>query len=206
MKTEGIKGTSDTLALFDFDGTLTTRDSFICFLQFTHGAVFFYLAFFCLLPVLIAYKLKILRNDIAKEYVLKFFYRGWKKERLEAAGKVWVEQKLSSILIEKGIQRLEDHRQNGDEVWLVTASCRPWIEPWCLRMNLNFICTEMEYRDDKVTGCLLHGNNFGAEKEKRIRERLDLRQFKSIYAYGDSNGDTEMLKLSTHPHYKPFRK
>ena len=206
MITQSEKNTSVNLALFDFDGTLTTRDSFICFLQFTHGLFYFYLAFFCLLPILISYKLKVLRNDMAKEYVLKFFYRGWKKERLEAAGEAWVRSKLSSILIEDGIKKLEEHRENGDEVWLVTASCRPWIEPWCSAINLNFICTEMEYVDGKATGRLLHGNNYGPEKEKRIRMSIDLSRFTSIYAYGDSSGDTEMLNLSTHPHYKPFQR
>ena len=43
------------LALFDFDGTITNRDSFIDFIKFAKGNLKFFQGFMILSPILILY-------------------------------------------------------------------------------------------------------------------------------------------------------
>ena len=38
-----------------------------------------------------------------------------------------------------------------------------------------------------------------------IKEHVTVREYEYIYAYGDSSGDREMLKLAHEACYKPFR-
>jgi len=46
----------------------------------------------------------------------------------------------------------------------------------------------------------------GKEKVSRIKEAFNLADFETVYAYGDSSGDKEMLAIATHAHFRPFTK
>jgi HAD superfamily phosphoserine phosphatase-like hydrolase len=88
---------------------------------------------------------------------------------------------------------------------VVSASVECWLGPWCDKNGLDLIGTQLEIKDNRVTGKLLSKNCYGKEKVNRIRERYDLNSFDFIYAYGDSRGDDEMLELAQEKYYKPFR-
>ena len=62
--------------------------------------------------------------------------------------------------------------------------------------GVEHICTTLEERDGTLTGHLVSGDCFGAEKARRIRERIDLTRYAVIYAYGDTIEDREMLDLA----------
>ena len=53
------------LALFDFDGTVTEKDSLIDFIRFAAGTPAYYLGLLKISPVLTAYALKLLSNHAA---------------------------------------------------------------------------------------------------------------------------------------------
>ena len=50
----------------------------------------------------------------------------------------------------------------------------------------------------------MNKNCYGIEKVNRINEVINLKEYLNIYAYGDSNGDKQMLKIATHAYYKYF--
>jgi len=54
----------------------------------------------------------------------------------------------------------------------------------------------------RLTGRYLGGECTGPEKAVRIRRRYDLRQFREIYAYGDSAEDREMLAIANRRYYR----
>ena len=56
-----------TIAAFDFDGTITTKDTLFDFVKFHVGSKNFYKGLIFLSPILILYKLGFIRNDIAKQ-------------------------------------------------------------------------------------------------------------------------------------------
>ena len=54
------------IAFFDFDGTITTKDTLLEFIKFSKGNLLFYAGFLLNLHFLVAYKLKIISNQAAK--------------------------------------------------------------------------------------------------------------------------------------------
>jgi len=61
------------IAFFDFDGTITTKDTLLELIKYQKGRLLFYIGFLINAPYLVAYKLKIIRNSTAKQKVLHFF-------------------------------------------------------------------------------------------------------------------------------------
>jgi phosphatidylglycerophosphatase C len=193
-----------TLALFDFDGTITQKDTFIEFLKFTHGKIIFSLYFLMLSPVLILLKLKLIPNWRAKEIVLSFFYRSYKRDTLEKLGNEFI-NKIDKLVYTEAKNKINFHKESGDRVIVVSASCNIWIKPWCNKNQIELISTDLLFIDNKFSGKLNGKNCYGAEKVVRITQLLNLNEFKYIYAYGDSKGDKEMLSIANEMFYKHFK-
>lgn len=196
--------TNKTLALFDFDGTITKKDTFIEFIKFTHGSLSYLLGLWLLSPMLVLYALKLIRNDKAKTIMFKYFYGGWKYERFKKAGEDFCEKKVPALVKKSALEKLKSHQTNGDRVILVTASGKEWVKPWCDEIGIEMLSTEVEIKNNLITGELSSANCYGPEKVNRIKAILKTEDYTTIYGYGDSSGDKEMLALCQHPHYKYF--
>ncbi len=194
-----------TLALFDFDGTVTARDSLETFTIFARGAQRYYLGLLYLAPMLLLYKLKIIPNDRAKAIFLKHFFNGLSKEEFQRLGREYARSNIDAIIRPKALQAIRNHQRRGDTVVIVSASLRCWLEPWCQRHNIALIATELAFPNGKFNGRFHTKNCYGIEKLNRVKERYNLTHFTTIYAYGDSEGDRELLALATHAFFKPFR-
>lgn len=196
---------NNTLALFDFDGTITRKDTFIEFIKFTHTTGQFWLGMFLYSPVLVAYKLKWIPNYKAKMQVFNHFFGNWEYEKFKRLGDDFCKNELPSILKQSALDKIKYHQQENHRIILVTASPKEWVLPWCKEMGIELISTEIEVVDQKITGKLATLNCYGPEKANRIKSHLNIEEFSNIYAYGDSEGDKEMLALAQHPHYKYFK-
>jgi len=184
------------LALFDFDGTITSRDSFLDFLLYAHGFLKGSLGLALLTPVLLAYKIRVIPNWKAKEIVLRFFFEGWPKEAFEAVADSYASKRLNRIIRQETYDRIKWHQEQGHKVAVVTASVECWIKGWCRENDLDLIATQIEIKNDKVTGKLSTKNCYGEEKVVRIREKYNLDDYQEIFTYGNSRGDREMMQLS----------
>lgn len=194
------------LVLFDFDGTITTKDSLADFIQFSIGKPAYYQGLFLQSPMLIAYKLKIIPNDVAKEKFIGSFFKGWDEEKFRNLAIDYSIKKIDSILRPGAIEKMRWHQDKGDRVAVVSASIECWLKPWCEKNGIELLSTRLEMREGKLTGKFSTKNCYGAEKAYRVRERFDLEQYTYITAYGDSRGDKELLELADESHYRPFRK
>ncbi len=192
------------IALFDLDHTITSKDTFIEFLKFTHGKWRFFLNFGLLSPILILYKAKIIPNSKAKLAVLSFFYRGWPKERLQKLGDRFAMELLPDIVYESALTRINWHLEQGHKVVIVSASVEIWFQAWCHALGLEFLSTELAFSDGLFTGAFERPNCYGEEKVKRIREKYDLSLFEKVYAYGDSQADQFMMSLAHESFFCPF--
>lgn len=196
---------SGELALFDFDGTLSRRDSLADFLGFSFGWPAVVRGGAALMPTLVAYAAGRLANQPAKERVLRHFLGGCPRSELERLGRRYATERLPRILRSTGVERLEWHRREGHAVVVVTASVDIWIQPWCDGLSIDLLASSLEYTDDRATGRLAGVNCHGEEKVRRIRGCYDLTRFRRIHAYGDSRGDRPMLALADEAHWRPFR-
>jgi HAD-superfamily subfamily IB hydrolase, TIGR01490 len=193
-----------TLALFDFDGTITKKDSFIEFIRFYKGEATFIFGMMLLSPFLIAYKLKIIKNWQAKQMTLKFFFRGETVDAFKSKCQDFATKVIPTLLKKKAIDKIEEHQQHGDRVIIVTASAEDWLEDWCKTKNIELIATRLEKVDGKITGNILGKNCYGEEKSNRILSYVRITDYSRVFAYGDSKGDDAMLKLANVKLYKPF--
>ncbi|UII30971.1 HAD-IB family hydrolase [Fulvivirga ulvae] len=192
------------LALFDFDGTLTTKDTFIEFIKFYRGAFKFYLGFMLLAPILILYKLKVIPNWRAKEYVITYFFKGESIAHFNEKGRAFAEEFIPGMVRKKALDKFNQHIAQGDLVMIVSASAVNWVKPWADKNGVELIATNLETKNNRLTGRILGRNCYGSEKVSRIGSQIDIRDYSDIHVYGDSRGDKEMLELATHPFYRKF--
>ena len=196
---------SKKIVFFDFDGTITTDDSLLKFIRFVVGDRRFLLGLVVLSPMLVLYKLKLIPNYKAKQYMLSWFFKGMSKDDFLKVANEYSLVHIDKILRPKAIEKINWHKNQGHKVVVVSASIEFWLRPWCEKNGLELIATKLEIKDDIVTGKLLSKNCYGVEKVNRIKEIYNLKDFEYIYSYGDSSGDKQMLELAHEKFYKPFR-
>lgn len=194
--------TENKLALFDFDGTLTRKDSLFELIKFIHGKQRFYKGLLTLFPGLFLYKIKMIPNWKAKEKVLTYFFKGIPLDIFQNYCNRFASEAIPAILREDAMPILKQFKDNGTRIVIVTASAENWILPWCRSLNIECIASKMEVHNGKMTGKLTGKNCYGTEKANRIKDVLDLSGYNEIYAYGDSKGDLPMLKLATKSFYR----
>lgn len=196
---------SRELALFDFDGTLSHRDSLLDFLYYSVGGPALLRGGLALSPTLIGHALGRVANQPAKERVLGHFLAGRTRAELEQWGGRYALERLPAILRPRALARLEWHRRAGHTIAVVTASVDVWLRPWVDALGLELLASALEYVEGRATGRLAGANCHGEEKVRRIREQFDLDRFNRIHAYGDTGGDRPMLALADEAHWRPFR-
>ncbi|MDA7816619.1 haloacid dehalogenase-like hydrolase [Sulfurimonas sp.] len=184
------------LALFDFDGTLTCKDSLSEFLKHSVTREKYLLNMFKFLPYFILYKLKLLRNDISKQKLFEIFFKGMDEKQFNSIATNYSLIKLDSIIDKDRIEMLHNHQENGDRVVIVSASMQSWLQPWCDKNNIELLSTQLEFKDAKVTGKFSTENCYGIEKARRVKQLLHVEDYETIFAYGDSAGDTQMLEIA----------
>ncbi len=194
-----------TLALFDFDGTITRRDTFLDFLLYCFGYIKVATVLTRLSPWIAQYAVGRIRNDQLKQRFLKAFFHRMPIADVRRMGEAFARDILPERTKPSAMERLLWHQEQAHRVVLVSASLDVWLEPWCSTHSIELISSRLEIEDGLITGRLDGLNCYGAEKVRRIRERIDLSAYKTIYAYGDSRGDSEMLAISGRPHYRFFR-
>ncbi|HEY9049717.1 MAG TPA: HAD family hydrolase [Ohtaekwangia sp.] len=198
--------TKPGLALFDFDGTITTHDTLFEFIRFSKGSSAFYTGFLFLSPMLVLFKAGIISNSQAKQYVLSYFFKGMDVHTFNQWCKDFAKQCIPQLIRSKALDEIRQHQANGYKVVIVSASPENWVKPWADSLSVECIATRMEVIAGKITGKFQGMNCHGEEKVERIRAYLNTNDFSPIYTYGDTSGDRPMLALGNHAHYKPFRK
>lgn len=195
----------NSIAFFDFDGTITNKDTLFEIVRFQRGSLNLYLGLIQLSPWLIAMKLGLISNSAAKERMLIHFYKNTLLEDFQKKCNQFIEQKLPLLIRPNALGEIERHQQNGTTIVVVTASAENWVAGWCQKMNIHCIATRLEVKAGKLTGKINGANCNGIEKVNQIKARFNLHDFDTIFAYGDTKGDKEMLSLATFSFYKPFR-
>jgi len=192
------------LALFDFDGTITTRDSLIQFLKFAVGKPKFYMGLFSLCTMLAKYKLGMIPNDQAKEKLISYFFKGWDNERFQKLCDEYSLNEIDRILRAEAIDKITWHKSKGHRVVVVSASMENWLKQWCDSRDLELIGTKLEVVAGKLTGKFATKNCYGTEKLSRVRAEFPLDDYNFIYAYGDSAGDKDILDIADEKFYCCF--
>ncbi len=193
------------IVAFDFDGTMTVRDSYTAFLKFRTPPLKWALGGLRLLPAAIAYLFDRNRERI-KVAATKVYLRGVTREALEADAKRFAEACSRTLLRPDAVAAWKNWRKDRVRLIIVTASPDVVVAPFARGLGADdLLGTPLAYDSEgRVTGLFLSPNCRGAEKVVRLKAAYgpDLR-IKA--AYGDSDGDTEMLAIAEQPYYRVFK-
>ena len=190
------------LALFDFDGTITSKDSFLPFLRSVVSPWRARIGTVLLLPVIIGYKLGLVSASATRSAIAAFALRRKKDSDIRAAGSDFARDVLPGTIRRKALERIIWHKDQGDTVVVVSAALDAYLVPWCSAMGLDLICTELEVSDGALTGHYKGRDCVGPEKRRRIEEKYRLSDFATVYAYGDTIEDQDMLSIADHKYFR----
>ena len=189
---------------FDFDGTLTTRDTLIAFIHYACGTPRFLLGFLLHAPLLVLMKLRLYSNGKTKQRLFTWFFQGMSIETFDALCQSFA---LSHrhLLRPDTVRLLQQALSEGAEVLVVSASIDNWVQPFFSTFHLppstfHVLCTQIEVIDGRLTGRFLTPNCYGQEKVRRILALHPDRSAYRLTAYGDSRGDRELLAFADEAH------
>ena len=207
------------IVAFDFDGTLTTKDTLLVFIRYACGFWAFALGFLRYSPLLVLMKLGLYPNYKVKQKVFSYFFKDMTLEVFDNLCLRFA-QDNQHLLRPQGIEAMNQAFSKGAEVLIVSASIDNWVKPFFEnRSNRNnpstqstqnnrsilILGTQIEAIDGQLTGRFLTKNCYGQEKVNRIIALYPHREEYHLTAYGDSRGDKELLAFADESHYKPFR-
>lgn len=195
--------------VFDFDGTITTRDTFVAFIRYAVGDAACLWGFVLHSPLLIMMKLRLYPNWKAKQRLFSYFFGGCKLSRFNAVCQRFAMDNRH-ILRPKAIEELRRALAEGSQVAIVSASIDNWVRPFFSEMAVNgkspiVLGTRIEQIGGWLTGHFEGANCYGREKVCRIQEEFPGRDGYELIAYGDSRGDKEMIDYADKGFYKPFK-
>lgn len=186
------------IAAFDFDGTLTTRDSLPPFLCFVNGwaATSWHLA--SQTPSFFKYLIGRESRQGVKEHILTRALQGKSYDFLCKQGMAFSQTKLPKLLKPATLERLQWHQKQGHRCVLISANIDLYLHFWGKKAGFHHVlCSRCEVdKQGKLTGHLIGKNCWGAEKVRRLLECCGSRSSFTLYAYGDSKGDYDLLNCA----------
>lgn len=192
------------IAAFDFDGTLTRKDTLLLFIKHVKGYWGIAYAIFRCLPWIAAYKIGVYPNWKAKQRLFSTCFNGMGYSRFIEYG-ISFAVSNPDLLRKDAVRSLEKHLVDGDTVYVVTASMEEWVKPLLASYpSIKYIATIPECVEGRLTGRFASPNCYGREKVRRFVQYEPFRDEYVLFAYGDSAGDKALLSMADKSYYRMF--
>ena len=192
------------LSVFDFDGTLTRRDSFLAFLQFAFGTRRCATQMMRLAPLTLRYLGGRLPRDELKAALIATFLKDVPVAWLEDKACAFHKACWRRLMRPAGMRAVAAELAGGAEVTLCSASPRLILQPFAEALGIKLIGTELEAVDGKLTGRIRGGNCRGQTKALRLERAYGALAQYTVRAWGDTRGDHELLSAAQEPHWRSF--
>jgi len=201
-----VNATTIEINVFDFDGTITTKDTFALFLRYYAGFWGWLGRIVVLLPIFIAYGLRLIDRNSVKHHVIKRFFSNQPMQEVDRKAKLFANSVIPDLIRPGALMELEQRKKDPESLYICSASITPYLRAWGERENIhNILATELEVVDGVCTGRIKGWNVWGPGKIRRILAEFSPRSVKINHAYGDTRGDKEMLHAANVSHWRPFR-
>ncbi|MEZ5545623.1 MAG: HAD family hydrolase [Lysobacteraceae bacterium] len=191
-----------SLALFDFDGTITHRETMPDFVRGSVGRVRLFVGQVLLAPWVMGYRLGLVSGVTVRDAIVRFAYTGVPVPVVETAANKFAQEVLPGTLRNEAMQKIAWHKAQGHDVVVVSGGLDVYLAPWCAAHGLNLLCSSLQQRNGVLTGRYEGRQCVREEKARRIREHYDLESYSCIHAYGDTPEDRDMLELATVRYYR----
>ena len=210
-KNKGNSANLPVVYAFDFDGTITTRDTLIEFIRYVRGEKRLLLGLLRYAPMLILMRLRLYPNWKAKQKVFSHFFSGMKIGVFNDYCHSFMENNAERLLRPGAVETIEQALKDKAKVVIISASIEDWVAPFFERFitdprkpSVFMACTKIEVREETVTGRFISNNCYGSEKVKRLQRLFPRREGYYLIAYGDSDGDKNLLDYADEGYYKHF--
>jgi HAD superfamily hydrolase (TIGR01490 family) len=192
------------LFLYDFDGTITTKDSLFDFLKFSTNSFKYYLVFCAFIPFFLGAKLNLFQKGDVKRRFISFFLKGKSKHELTKISQAYLQHIIKRPMFrEAALNSIRKHKDEGD-VYLVSASLDIWLTPIAKWLDIGLICTKASYSKDIYNGQFDTPNCNYDEKVIRVNDEIDMDEYQWKVYHGDSSGDLAMKDLVDEYHHQLF--
>lgn len=195
-----------TLVLFDLDGTITKKDTFLEFIKFVKGNFWYYLSLLILSPFIFLNILHIVSSDSLKQIFFSYFFKGYKKNILIQYGERFSEEVLPLLCYDDAMKRIKWHQSQNHDIFIITASSPLWLMKWCNNIGVKLIGTNYQVINDCFTGKYNGVNMKGIQKEIFVKQLLSTGQYVLSYGYGNSKDDNYFLRNVNYGYKKIFKK
>jgi len=198
--------------VFDFDGTITTKDTFALFLKYYAGTGRWLVNILRLLPNFAAYKSGLINRHAVKKAVVNRFFANQGFSDIETRAEQFAKDIIPALIRPGALKNIREKLKNPEigpsSLYICSASIGPYLRYWARSVGIheeNVMATELEFVNDRATGKLEGYNVWGPNKVRRINDQFAPSSVRIAEAYGDTRGDKEMLHAAEASFHKPFR-
>jgi HAD superfamily hydrolase (TIGR01490 family) len=193
--------TVGTIAVFDLDGTITRRDTYLAYLLGFLARHPERLLRAAPLPLaVVRYLIGARDNSWLKTTFLRAILGGTPRSVLAYWTEVFLDRVLERGLRPGALEAIARHRAAGHRLVMVTASLDFYAEPLSRRLGFDAVlCTRAVYdAEGRVTGALDGDNCYGECKLRQVerylaRDAAGLR----VICYSDHHADLPLLRFAT---------
>lgn len=195
---------TNVLSVFDFDGTLTKRDSFVPFLRFAFGKrVFARRLIRLVIPTIKCIGRRVTRDEL-KGILIQTFLTGVEARWVEQKASEFCEKYFTRMMRPAGLIDVAVQVNSGAIVTICSASPAIVLKPFADKLGIRLIGTNLEIKEGVLTGNIDGQNCRCAQKVVRLTAEYGPLSSYYLRAWGDTRGDYEMLAIAQEPHWRHF--
>lgn len=185
-------------AVFDFDGTLTRRDTLFPMAIFlaANGYIVSFSKFFY---YYLGFKLHLFSNEELKNRFAKYFFKG---KSLDQINKILLEFIQKKVVHKTNVFDSFLHSLNNDyRVIIVSANFDVVIKTWLQSINIinidavEVVATNLVCHDGLYTGEILGDVCRGSVKSIKLKNTIDIEKY-YIISYADEASDVDIMSLA----------
>jgi HAD superfamily hydrolase (TIGR01490 family) len=194
-----------SIAIFDFDGTITKKDTFLDFILYSLDFKQLILGTLKSLPILILYIFRVISTDRAKEKIFSAFFKNLTEKKFNQFCENYSLKRLPQILRPEAVKKIKWHKEQGHRFVIVSASIDNWIRPWAVKNGFDeVIATIPEAQNGLMTGKFQTKNCNREEKRKRFLEKYSNRSDYYLFVYGNDKDDNWLFEIADEKFYRRF--
>ena len=191
------------LYCFDFDGTLTYKDTMFLYLKFYNKSKF-NMQFLKHVPLFVLLKLNLADAEKVKKSFVGSILKGESQEKIEKQADAFCQKYYPVLFRQNALDFIKNIDREKTESYIVSASLDIWVKPFAEKLGMNLLATQAEFVNGRFTGNFTTPNCNGEEKVHRIVNAVKDQRFDKKIAFGDTSGDKPMLAWADESFYQFF--
>ena len=194
------------LAIFDFDGTISSKDSTKFFLKLSFGRlIFFYGYYIRFIHLYIFSKIGLYNHKQLKEKRINFFLNNMSLKVFQRHIDKFNNRFFNKYLKTSALKRLEWHEKNNHKIIILSATISDLLKEWSFTNNYLLIANILSINNNRIVGTFDMPDCSYEEKVIRLKENVSLDNFDYIYGYGDTPSDKAFLSLVDKAFFQYFK-